>query len=92
MARLVAFGDAHLGRSHLAHLRDDQGRNVREEDFRRPFAWAIAGLLILGIAVFVWRRIRTIRIEEQARRAGRPKGTGGAPEELPTVPERVDEG
>ena len=31
MARLVALGDAHLGRTHLAHLRDEQGRNVREE-------------------------------------------------------------
>ena len=41
MARLVAFGDAHLGRSHLAHLRDEQGRNVREEDFLRSFSWAI---------------------------------------------------
>ena len=29
MARLVALGDAHLGRSHLAHLRDDQGRIIR---------------------------------------------------------------
>jgi DNA repair exonuclease SbcCD nuclease subunit len=56
MARLVAFGDAHLGRSHLAHLRDDQGRNVREEDFLRSFAWAVDetirrepdGFLLLG--------------------------------------------
>jgi len=38
MARLVALGDAHLGRSHLAHLRDDRGRNVREEDFLRYVA------------------------------------------------------
>jgi membrane protein DedA with SNARE-associated domain len=57
----------------------------------RPFAWAIAGVLILALAVFVWRRIRTIRIEEEARRAGRPKDAGAA-DELPTVPERVDEG
>ncbi len=56
MARLVAFGDAHLGRSHLAHLRDDQGRNLREEDFLRSFAWAVRttielepdGFLLLG--------------------------------------------
>ena len=41
MARLVALGDAHLGRTHLAHLRDDQGRNLREEDFLRSFSWAI---------------------------------------------------
>ncbi len=56
MARLVAFGDAHLGRSHLAHLRDDHGRNLREEDFLRSFAWAVGaaieaepdGFLLLG--------------------------------------------
>jgi len=41
MARLAAFGDAHLGKAHLVHLRDDAGRNVREEDFFRSFAWAI---------------------------------------------------
>jgi DNA repair exonuclease SbcCD nuclease subunit len=41
MARLVAFGDAHLGRSILAHVRDDQGRGVREEDFLRSFSWAV---------------------------------------------------
>ena len=35
----------------------------------RPFAWAIAGILVLGLAVFVWRRIRTIKIEEAARAA-----------------------
>jgi DNA repair exonuclease SbcCD nuclease subunit len=56
MARLVAFGDAHLGRTHLAALRDDQGRNVREEDFLASFDWAIEetvrlepdGFLLLG--------------------------------------------
>lgn len=56
MARLVAFGDAHLGRTHLAALRDDQGRNLREEDFLRSFDWAIEetlrqepdGFLLLG--------------------------------------------
>jgi DNA repair exonuclease SbcCD nuclease subunit len=56
VARLVAFGDAHLGRTHLAHLRDDEGRNLREEDFLRSFAWAIDatlaaepdGFLLLG--------------------------------------------
>jgi predicted phosphodiesterase len=41
MARLVAFGDTHLGRTHLAHLRDDEGRNLREEDFLRSFDWAV---------------------------------------------------
>ncbi|MGH2722914.1 MAG: metallophosphoesterase family protein [Actinomycetota bacterium] len=56
MARLVAFGDAHLGRTHLANLRDDQGRNLREEDFLRSFDWATGetlhqepdGFLLLG--------------------------------------------
>lgn len=56
MARLVALGDAHLGRTILAHVRDDEGRNVREEDFLRSFAWAIDttialepdGFLLLG--------------------------------------------
>jgi DNA repair exonuclease SbcCD nuclease subunit len=56
MARLVAFGDAHLGRTHLAALRDEQGRNVREEDFLASFDWAIEetvrlepdGFLLLG--------------------------------------------
>src|SRR5262245_1654004 len=56
----------------------------------RPFAWAIAGLLILGLAVFVWRRIRTIRIEEEARRT-RPSATADPADDLPNVPERVDE-
>ena len=56
MARLVAIGDAHLGRTHLAHLRDDEGRNLREEDFLRSFDWALDtamavepdGFLLLG--------------------------------------------
>ncbi len=56
MARLVAFGDAHLGRTHLAHLRDEAGRNLREEDFLRSFDWAVEralelepdGVLLLG--------------------------------------------
>lgn len=56
MARLVAFGDCHLGRTHLAHQRDDQGRNLREEDFLRSFDWAVEetlrqepdGVLLLG--------------------------------------------
>jgi DNA repair exonuclease SbcCD nuclease subunit len=54
MARLVAFGDAHLGRSHLAHLRDDQGRNVREEDFLRSFDWAVQETIHLEPDGFVW--------------------------------------
>ena len=54
MARLVALGDAHLGRSHLAHLRDDQGRNVREEDFLRSFAWAVDETIRLEPDGFLW--------------------------------------
>jgi DNA repair exonuclease SbcCD nuclease subunit len=54
MARLVAFGDAHLGRSHLAHVRDEQGRNVREEDFLRSFAWAVDETIRLEPDGFLW--------------------------------------
>lgn len=54
MARLVVFGDAHLGRSHLSHLRDDQGRNVREEDFLRSFAWAVEETIRREPDGFVW--------------------------------------
>jgi DNA repair protein SbcD/Mre11 len=54
MARLVALGDAHLGRTHLAHLRDDQGRNLREEDFLRSFAWAVDETIRLEPDGFVW--------------------------------------
>jgi DNA repair exonuclease SbcCD nuclease subunit len=54
MARLVVLGDAHLGRSHLAHLRDDQGRNVREEDFLRSFSWAVAETVRLEPDGFLW--------------------------------------
>ena len=54
MARLVAFGDAHLGRTHLAHLRDDEGRNLREEDFLRSFDWAVTRTLELEPDGFLW--------------------------------------
>src|SRR5919108_689322 len=54
MARLVAFGDAHLGRTHLAHLRDDQGRNLREEDFLRSFDWAVDRTIELAPEGFLW--------------------------------------
>jgi len=54
MARFVALGDAHLGRTHLAHVRDDQGRNLREEDFLRSFAWAIERTLELEPDGFLW--------------------------------------
>ena len=57
----------------------------------RPFAWAIAGVLVLGLAVFVWRRIRTIRIEEAARAARATAEQADPAQERPGVAERVDE-
>ncbi|MGH2546465.1 MAG: metallophosphoesterase family protein [Actinomycetota bacterium] len=54
MARLVAVGDAHLGRTHLAHLRDDEGRNVREEDFLASFDWAVERTVELEPDGFLW--------------------------------------
>ncbi len=54
MARLVALGDAHLGRTHLAHLRDEEGRNLREEDFLRSFAWAVDETIRQEPDGFVW--------------------------------------
>jgi membrane protein DedA with SNARE-associated domain len=60
----------------------------------RPFAWAIAGVLLLGLAAFVWRRIRTIKVEEAARAArasATPRGDAGSAQEPPGVPERADE-
>ena len=54
MTRLVGLGDAHLGRTHLAHLRDEQGRNLREEDFLRSFTWAIEETIRLEPDGFVW--------------------------------------
>ncbi|MEA2550533.1 MAG: repair protein SbcD/Mre11, partial [Actinomycetota bacterium] len=54
MARLVALGDAHLGRTHLAHLRDEQGRNLREEDFLRSFAWAVDETIAQEPDGFLW--------------------------------------
>jgi DNA repair exonuclease SbcCD nuclease subunit len=54
MPRLVALGDSHLGRSHLAHLRDEEGRNLREEGFLRSFAWAIDETVRLEPDGFLW--------------------------------------
>lgn len=54
MSRLVALGDAHLGRTHLAHLRDDHGRNLREEDFLASFDWAVGRTLELEPDGFLW--------------------------------------
>lgn len=54
MARLVAVGDAHLGRTHLAHLRDDEGHNIREEDFLASFDWAMDRTVELEPDGFLW--------------------------------------
>jgi DNA repair exonuclease SbcCD nuclease subunit len=54
MARLVALGDAHLGRSILAHVRDDQGRNRREEEFLRSFSWAVEETVRREPDGFLW--------------------------------------
>ncbi|HEX2032211.1 MAG TPA: DNA repair exonuclease [Actinomycetota bacterium] len=54
MPRLVALGDAHLGRTHLAHVRDEEGRNVREEDFLRSFDWAVDRTIELEPDGFLW--------------------------------------
>jgi DNA repair exonuclease SbcCD nuclease subunit len=54
VARLVALGDSHLGRTHLAHLRDDDGRNLREEDFLRSFDWGVGRTLELEPDGFLW--------------------------------------
>jgi hypothetical protein len=54
VARLVALGDSHLGRTHLAHLRDDDGRNRREEEFLRSFSRGIDQTIELAPDGFVW--------------------------------------
>jgi Calcineurin-like phosphoesterase len=54
VSRLVALGDSHLGRTHLTHLRDDEGRNLREEDFLRSFDWAVDRTLELEPDGFLW--------------------------------------
>ena len=57
------------------------------ERLMRPFAWAIAVTLALGIGWWVWHRIRTIRAEEAERRAQGADATGHA-----TVTEGSEEG
>jgi hypothetical protein len=51
----------------------------RAEAIIRPFAWVIAGALLVGLVWFVWNRIRQIRREEAAR----------APRPPPDVPGRA---
>jgi membrane protein DedA with SNARE-associated domain len=70
----------------------------RAEAIIRPFAWVIAGALLLGLVWFVWNRIRQIRREEAARAPSPPPDVPGravaAPREGTTAPgvaERVDE-
>src|SRR4029450_3025544 len=54
MARLVALGRSPLGRSPLPHLRDEQGRNVREEDFLRSFTWGVDETIRQEPDGFLW--------------------------------------
>ena len=53
----------------------------------RPFAWAIAGALVLAVAVFVWRRIRQIRREEADRAATPASGDGASASAVESVEE-----
>jgi membrane protein DedA with SNARE-associated domain len=41
------------------------------ERVMRPFAWIIAGLLIIGIAAWIWRRWRQVRAETSAESEAR---------------------
>ena len=54
MPRFAALGDAHLGRTHFAHIRDDEGRNQREEDFLRSFDWAVGAAIEAEPDGFLW--------------------------------------
>ncbi len=63
----------------------------------RPFAWAIAGAIVVGLAWFVWHRVRQIRGEEAERAAAAVRGMSnpgisGPEETTPAgVAERPDE-
>src|SRR5439155_26206146 len=54
MTQWVAFGDAQWGRTILAHMRDDHGRNILEEDFLRSFDWAVRRTIELEPDDFLW--------------------------------------
>jgi membrane protein DedA with SNARE-associated domain len=63
------FGLAYLG--YVLGARWDEVERVL-----RPFAWAIAGLLVTGIAVWIWRRWRQVHAETRAA----PSDPGSDPE------------
>src|SRR3972149_12242695 len=99
MARLVALGDAHLGRTHLAHVRDDQGPNLLEEDFLRSFAWAVERTLELQPDGFLWlgdvfdharptyRTFSKVLVGlKRLRDAGFPGGGGRGDHDTPPAP------
>jgi membrane protein DedA with SNARE-associated domain len=66
----------------LGYLLGERWETV--ERVMRPFAWAIAIGIVASGTWFVWHRLRTIRREEEERRAG--------PAERPATPEvAVDE-
>ena len=52
MAKVVALGDAHLGRSYLPYT--DNGVNVRELDFERSFTTAVDLALAQSPDVVIW--------------------------------------
>jgi hypothetical protein len=59
----------------------------RAEALIRPFAWAIAVALLMGLVWFVWHRIRQIRREEAARVPRPPPDVPGRAVASPRAPE-----
>jgi membrane protein DedA with SNARE-associated domain len=59
----------------------------RAEAIIRPFAWAIAVALLIGLVWFVWNRIRQIRREEAARVPRPPPDVPGRAVASPRAPD-----
>ena len=59
----------------------------RAEAIIRPFAWAIAVALLVGLVWFVWNRIRQIRREEAARASRPPPDVPGRAVASPRAPD-----
>lgn len=59
----------------------------RAEAIIRPFAWVIAGALLVGLVWFVWNRIRQIRREEAARAPRPPPDVPGRAVASPRAPD-----
>ena len=59
----------------------------RAEAIIRPFAWVIAGVLLVGLVWFVWNRIRQIRREEAARGSRPPSDVPGRAVASPRAPD-----